>query len=101
MTQAPLTIIQVTWCINPKTELKQKLPTSRLTKEEIMTPMSELTDTELDAVCGGVAFNIGNPVVQTNLGLNVVGFAWGKNITQTNWQTNNNNVRTLPSPLII
>ena len=38
MTQAPLTIIQRQWCINPKTDLEQKLPTPRLIKEEIMTP---------------------------------------------------------------
>jgi hypothetical protein len=102
MTQAPLTIIQGKWCINPKTDLEQKLPTPRLIKEEIMTPMSELTDTELDAVCGGIAFNIGNPVVQTNLGINVVGFAWGKNLNQTNNQTNWNNVRFQPhAPMIL
>jgi len=59
-----------------------------------MTPM-ELTDTELDAVCGGISLNLGNPVVQTNLGINVVGFAWG-HVDQSNWQTNNNNVRFLP-----
>jgi len=60
-----------------------------------MTPMSELPDTELDAVCGGIAFNIGNPVVQTNFGLNVIGIA-GRHVDQSNWQTNNNNVRFLP-----
>ena len=38
MTQAPLTIIQGQWCINPKTDLEQKLPTPRLIKKEIMTP---------------------------------------------------------------
>jgi hypothetical protein len=63
-----------------------------------MTPMSELTDSELDAVCGGIALNIGNPVVQTNFGINVVGVALGKHLDQTNWQSNWNNVRVLPQP---
>jgi hypothetical protein len=42
-------------------------------KEEIMipvreTPMTELTDMELDAVCGGLLnFNFASPVTQTNV----------------------------------
>ena len=32
--------------------------------------MTELTDTELDAVCGGV-LNFGNPITQINTGLNL------------------------------
>jgi hypothetical protein len=34
------------------------------------TMISELIDAELDEVCGGI-FNIGNPVVQTNTGVQV------------------------------
>ena len=32
--------------------------------------LTELTDTELDAVCGGV-FDFGNPITQINTGLNL------------------------------
>ena len=32
--------------------------------------LTELTDTELDAVCGGV-LNFGNPITQINTGLNL------------------------------
>ena len=35
-----------------------------------MIPVSELTDTELDAVCGGF-FNFGNTVVQANTAVNI------------------------------
>jgi len=45
-------------------------------------PMSELTDTELDGVCGGLLnFNFASPVVQTNtasqvgVAVNLGGFA--------------------------
>ena len=37
--------------------------------------MSELTDTELDAVCGGLLnFNFASPVIQTNAATQI---AWG------------------------
>jgi hypothetical protein len=56
------------------------LPTSRLIKEAIMIPtcelteipMSELIDTELDAVCGGLLnFSPFSPVTQTNIATQV------------------------------
>jgi len=38
-----------------------------------MNAMTELTDTELDAVCGGFLDfgNLGNPITQINTGLNI------------------------------
>jgi hypothetical protein len=62
-------------------------------------PISELTDTELDAVCGGF-LNLTLPTVQTNFNVNAVGANWGA-ITQTNTGTNTNSnsvsISSLPS----
>ena len=38
--------------------------------EQNVVAMTELTDTELDAVCGGV-LDFGNPITQINTGLNI------------------------------
>jgi hypothetical protein len=95
----PLTIISTSSCINLKAELKKKLPTPRLIKEEVMLPteiaMSELTDTELDAVCGGLLnFNFGSPVTQTNVstqvGVALVGLGGLAAVLQSNRQANIN-----------
>ena len=49
-------------------------------------PMKELTDTELDAVCGGI-WNFGNTVVQQNIGVQV-GLAFGGAVEQLLGQAN-------------
>jgi len=63
-----------------------------------MSDLTELTDTELDAVGGGfLPFSL--PNIQTNVGVNVVGFSWG-NVTQQNWQSNNIG-HSLPVPIML
>ena len=57
--------------------------------------MSELTDTELDAVCGGfLNFNFGSPVTQTNVstkvGVALVGLGGLAAVLQSNRQANIN-----------
>ena len=53
-------------------------------------PLSELTDTELDAVCGGI-LNLGNIVTQTNIAVPIgvaVGGLGGAAVLQSVGQLN-------------
>ena len=49
-------------------------------------PMRELTEKELDAVCGGF-LDFGNSVLQTNVGVNI-GLAFGGGVAQLIGQSN-------------
>jgi hypothetical protein len=50
-------------------------------------PMRELTETELDAVCGGL-FDFGNTLVQTNTAVNIGVGVLGGSLTQLIGQSN-------------
>jgi bacteriocin-like protein len=53
-------------------------------------PMTELSDTELDAVSGGF-FDFGNIVTQTNVGVNIA-LALGALVQQVIGQSNSSNI---------
>jgi bacteriocin-like protein len=53
-------------------------------------PMTELSDTELDAVSGGF-FNFGNIITQTNIGVNLA-LGLGSTIQQLIVQANTANI---------
>jgi hypothetical protein len=64
-------------------------------KEQIMTPkheLTELTDTELDAVCGGILNGFGNFVTQLNnatqVGVAIGGIGGLTNVAQILGQAN-------------
>jgi hypothetical protein len=64
-------------------------------KEQIMTPkheLTELTDTELDVVCGGFLNGFGNIVTQTNnavqVGVAIGGIGGLTNVAQILGQAN-------------
>ncbi len=68
---------------------------------ELIT-MTELTDTELDAVCGGSILDWGNAISQSNSAnqtvMNVLGFSGNttQNLTQTNVAHIGDTLFTLP-----